>query len=63
MIDSQFFRDQARKCRVFQAEAVRWTVREGLANMAAEFEQIAAELERQERPADGMQVEQDAKGQ
>jgi hypothetical protein len=49
IINSQFFREQAAKCRAVEAEAIKWTIRQALANMATEFEQIAAELESKER--------------
>jgi hypothetical protein len=54
IINSQFFKDRAAKCRALETEAIKWTIRQSLASMATEFEQIAAELEMNERLPSGL---------
>lgn len=47
-MDSRFFREQAARLRALEAQAIKWTIRQGLAEIAADFERIAAELELKE---------------
>jgi hypothetical protein len=54
IINSQFFRDKAAECRALEADAIKWTIRQALAKMAAEFEQVGAELELEERLPSGV---------
>jgi hypothetical protein len=45
MPDSQYFRTQAARCRNLAAEAVKWTIRQGLLDMAEDFERVASEMD------------------
>jgi len=48
---SQFYRDQAKRCRDLAAAAIKPMIREGLLEMAADFDRFADELEARPSPS------------
>jgi hypothetical protein len=60
IIKSQFFKDKAAECRALEAEAIKWRIRQALAKMAAEFEQVAADLELKEQLSPGAPLQRSA---
>jgi hypothetical protein len=51
LADSRFFKEQAQRCRALAVDAVKWTVRQGLLDMASDFERLAADMEDTSSPA------------
>jgi hypothetical protein len=52
-VNSQFLKDQAERCRSLAAEAIKWTIRDALTTMAADFDRAAQEMDSEAgQPAD-----------
>ena len=47
----QFYREQAKRCRDLAAAAIKPMIREGLLEMAADFDRFADELEARPSPS------------
>jgi hypothetical protein len=52
MADVAFFREQAERCRALAREAIKPMIRDGLLQMAADFERMAADLETEKKKKD-----------
>ena len=53
MIDSAYLRSLAKRCRELEADAVKWSVRERLSEMATDIDRTADELEAEEAASRG----------